>query len=1323
MNYSSITLFFFYASFSLFGGEIKISNGDVLNGNSYKYYLTYVDMDSGQFEADVYYTENVVCKTQLGTGFVSAEPYDENNNPVSSAQLIYKFNFSESGYYPSSVTWQNHLTLFSPVSLGSNRFIATSEWSLDGVHYFPLSEVETIVGQKVEVGEVHEDISLPDHTLFVYYRVRFEAFDENGGRGQFIGDSAQWNRTADQPALFNANFELVPAQLETSTLDLVSVSSAPDAHIKEGVAYPESFTSMDFDDEWDTFGKTDGNDATYAAVPAPGGRQGKAIEITAKASSNVDAPKWITWEHKLSPAMNIQGAEELVFDIYVDSLQELPAGYSMLDTSEFPFIVQLGLGNGPGIIAATWSQFGELQPGWNEVRLPINEVRLNVDGFRINLNTTDVPENERVRFFIDNLRLEPEPFPQLSVYSSGGTVTGNSIDAIYLQQISEDEYVSGEIAPDNSSDYVNLELSDGEPFCFKMEIDSNYSGDAVLKVSGESATFPLDDGFIWEGGISLNAGMNYINARVTNPLLRLGYGEHVFSVSLYIDGNLVAELPTAFPLEIYSSGTIWGRMAILTNRLDDLDQEVLSLEGLGIVVDEPKITLEVVRFYLSEREQLNEYGGVIQNSALLPSWIEYDYADQRARSIVMEMLDDLEYLLDCAEYDLVLRAEETVIEVEVSDYDATQYVTTSAGAVRQGSDPLFLIGALTRPIDGVSNLPKMGFNAMVAETSITAGWGVAGWASNGSWFVKKYLELGYTHNVATSILLSSHYANKSIMEGLGYYDVITGEEGVGMFPWNVLKVDTDPVDPENPKGSADVFDKWYTKFATKVSETNYPQVLVSVGTANEPGYGATSDSIAFEEELIAWARADSQYGFESTTAEQNQNSSEADTRWWGNDVGSYFGDFDNITLSEFFRARETSNAAEYDWQRLLDNRVNQFLGGRKDFLRSQPAIGHAEVWVKLMGRDEHFGYGQLNEQQNVKTAQTVLGTDGHDPMWLDYLRSLDPSKPIYNTEWHFLEDINPNDQNAIANRMFEGVVHGIDVGLIWIWARTDWNSNVVGADESMTRWPLTLDAIGRTSLRLRSLAGKLNDLANIDSPVRVLFSIDSNLHGNHGDYMEETRRVYDQMRTFPTGVGFLPTSLAGEVLNDPVTGPDVKLIAAHHTDCLELSAVKALKAWVDDHGGVLWFSTPVTLSNRWDEAFSAQDLASDNALDFLNTVSGVNGSSYSSASGGMVVVQENMPVLQGDSILHPLLTDQTVYVGSGPWDTALESLELRKGISGGNPILAIINHSNSAFDFSLSGGEWEDASVDDLWNRANVNTDNLTIQPYGVMLLEIPNEW
>lgn len=786
------------------------------------------------------------------------------------------------------------------------------------------------------------------------------------------------------------------------------------------------------------------------------------------------------------------------------------------------------------------------------------------------------------------------------------------------------------------------EISQDDTVSFDMELDVVQVVESQIQVTGRNVDTGQDH--TWEIPLSLRSPFTQASLHIEHPTAELGFGQLSFDLQVIdAEGTHLAQASKRSQIMAYSESAMNQQRQALLQQTQMLVARAHALTKRGIEVAEPGVTLQVATWFL-------ENGGFIQS----------DFTDQKARTRALELMEHVAGLLSRAESELNAREKGDEIEPVVQDYQAGVPFTVEHGVLKQNGKPLLLIGPLSgnAPFEAYRTI---GFNSMSQETRIRDWYNGKG-KYDAEW-MDQYLQTGLDNNLSVHLLLSSHYPPDPMPEA--FEGANSTETGVGMFPWDVLSPQTE-----------EIFEDWYKRM---IPHFQGKPALASFGTANEPGYVVSQSASNFADAFAPWLAA--HYG----SIEQ------ANARW-----GSNYESFEAIDLPSFFTHREAHVGAEYDWQRFVDDQVAPFFQKRKERLES--ATPGVPVWTKLMGHEQQFGFTQLNEHSSVAVGQNVLGTDSHDKLWLDYFKSIDPSKPVFNTEWHFMANVDPNNQDMLAKRMFEGVVHGTQVGLIWTWSRKPWDTPVLGADQSIMRWPRTIDAVGRTSLKLRSLADPLMRLAHLDGGrVRILYSLAANTH-QQLEYIHGLDEVYKNLNQNASGHRF--------VFSHRLQGSDlegVELLAMPKTRYIEANSAEVIAQWVRS-GGTLWVTERSEWLDPW--GMSINDMDSD-----LREALGSEGAH--AMGDGHVVVGDAPPLSK---------------FCTGPWaqnveGQAVRTVDIRHTGTREHGFISITNDSDKAVTITLGDaqGRWQPMNSEayDLWNRQHINLDSVIKLPaYGVKLLE-----
>jgi hypothetical protein len=676
------------------------------------------------------------------------------------------------------------------------------------------------------------------------------------------------------------------------------------------------------------------------------------------------------------------------------------------------------------------------------------------------------------------------------------------------------------------------------------------------------------------------------------------------------------------------------------------------LASRKILTEEPRITLEVADLFLTD-------------------FIPGDYYKQKERRIAHTLLDQVSSLLDKAGTGLNQRETHAYREQPIPHkYDPARPIKiTNGGRLYQdtpaGPAPLLLFGMQFGPPSRVS---KLGYNSLLFET-------------NGDYFrpgkrLRNEILDAATHGLAAHLLFSTHYITR-----------IPGSSQAShvMMPYDILAAETRPI-----------LAKTYRDVLPPLrNETN----LVSLGTANEPGYSVHANATHWEARLRQWLR------------ERYDNRIEnLDTRW-----KTVHANFDEINFRDVLRATRSNPAISYDWETFRAST----LGTHFRFMREE--IGHdvpdRMIWVK---KYHPFGFAQIDPAVLFDEGSTI-----HDwssiltPFSTDFSRGIDPSAPLSCTEWKLVPGLTSTTLDAPTApgvlRVFENYARGLSMAVVWKWARRPWRA--MGDHYTITRYPTAMDTIGRTGHRLQQLAPVFDRLSTLgDGSVAILYDKVSDLHQGSKIYEHDPvtgiEALYWRLNQNSAGVRILHAGRA-----TPADYTSRRLIAAGTANALDPTTMRNLRNWVTEEGGTLWLTAPGALaSDPWGNPHTDPALA-----DLIATATKPG---EHALGKGQVVVD---PAWTGyESFLtgpYPVNTDDSSPV--------IHDVECRYvAPAAGEPgYIYILNRTASAHSIQLRDTATQKmwsipANATEIWqqrNRTPATDSTLTLAPYEVLLFEIPS--
>ncbi len=985
-------------------------------------------------------------------------------------------------------------------------------------------------------------------------------------------------------------------------------------HLHGNAVYPDFVFDMSDASGWKNFGSIEGHLLKQYPAPFPDDPARKGLLFSCRMTTkNAKAPGWVGWQYNLDPDLNIVGANEVELDIYP------------FQKYDFPITARFGSHKGFGILPCTWSDIVlKLEPNrWNTVRIPIKKSRPSTDTLRFDFNTRNpkIEHQKEYKMLIGAIRFAPAPEEPLAVHSAKITGTPPIVNGLLLN-------------------HGAAELTDGNKLSYQMELQLTEPLEGVLQLTNGTETLRKE--------VSLKPPFTVIEVEIDNAAAFFGKGkQEIRSVILDKDNKQLASLERPLKVECFSTPEMESRRQELLGKLVTLEKQREALAAAGIPAEIPAISLTAARLFLDH-------------------FVLDDFNRQKQFRIANEELDDVADILKRAETELTAYRTKQITESAVTPYDPALPLQIKNGVICQSGRPILLVGPLAGmpAVDWSVYASRLGFNSLVVETNmdywLNIGNGrkkvISGFSDLFQTPVKytgehtrldEYLKLARENKLAANLLLSSHYCKNLPSDLKAARDPSSTH---GNFDWNVLA-------PE----AKEAFRRMYANIMPYLE--NNPQ-LISLGTANEPGYQVTDKSTDFQRGFIVYLN------------EKYSNVDELNKAWKSN-----YSSLDAIDLKSVFKLAESSSGAKVDWDAFVSLQVSSFYGFLRDTLLA--SLPEKQIWVKLMGG---MGYEMLDEEENIGLGQNVSGTDHSEPMWLDHLRSLYPGLPVVNQEWHFVRAGYTSNAAFLANRMFLGVTRGMQSATIWRGIRADWNSKNHGHVESFSRYPFALESIGRTAYRMRMLYPVLVRLQQLDGGgVRLYYDKKAHLiRGN--DYVKTLTECYEKLRINPQGARFVYPNRLEQLEN-------VRLIAAGALRDIPAESAQKLEKWVAA-GGTLWLAAPCT----WNDYYGQQP---ELPAAFAKALSASGVTRY--GQGAVVTASDwtgyraffTGPVTDDDRVECRVLTTP----------------------DGKPEYIALVNLENAPRKVRLQG---QSGTVDDLWNNTRVKlSDEMELAPFEVKLLKL----
>jgi hypothetical protein len=309
-----------------------------------------------------------------------------------------------------------------------------------------------------------------------------------------------------------------------------------------------------------------------------------------------------------------------------------------------------------------------------------------------------------------------------------------------------------------------------------------------------------------------------------------------------------------------------------------------------------------------------------------------------------------------------------------------------------------------------------------------------------------------------------------------------------------------------------------------------------------------------------------------------------DIRKLNNLWGSSFSDFESIQFEVPVPTNLIGTPQWYDWCRFNMDRVNDWFTYIHDRMKSYDPEGLQTIkYVSgvFAGRRSHG-----LDFETLCRLQEVMGCDFHTTpkgarhtwwsstrdipkegprqawedryalQWrnqtgsLDFMSSVQPDKPIYDSEWHSLSTGKWRDPNLsheyVRASLWLAYLHGTQATQVWYWGRRA-DGTPRGGDgfwASLMTQPIALNAFGQTMKELNASAQAISALANAPKQVYIFYSEESAIQDP--DYASSLRTIHEALSLLGLRVGFVTRTMLAEA--DDVQGryPAIVLPPAEH---------------------------------------------------------------------------------------------------------------------------------------------------------------------------------
>ncbi|MDR1283475.1 MAG: beta-galactosidase [Opitutaceae bacterium] len=1034
-----------------------------------------------------------------------------------------------------------------------------------------------------------------------------------------------------------------------------TASPAADAAAAAATVFPETAFLTDIPGEWHAAGHTDGN--RIGVRPAKDPETGAPLTEFFFDARNL-RKRWLHWQKNFPAPLDRAALGGIRFEVF--PITPIPASLRL----------QVGLPLAVKDIGPAWqTTFGQLVPGrWNQVETRAGANRHpHPSGIRILLDISrpDVPQKQEVRFLIRNLL--PLDGGALATHPpSVPAAVSTPVSDAWIQQKSPAEL----LVTDAIS--ATLDIAVERPL------------QAILQLAPATTIAPAASAasasILASAPVELRPPVTRIEFRHTPPATApFVPGPHALQLTLVtlatpppppLPSTLLLHTTRPLTFTAYDPADFLQKLAAARARLEKLRARADALDAQAIAIAEPRITLETADLFLRR-------------------FIPDDWDRQKERAIARTLLRQTETLLDKAARELDERASRIVIEKSIPNpYDSGVPIkTASNGRLRQNGKPILLFGSQMESNQFADNalLPRLGFDSVLIEIPANS--------YKKNTLLADCLRTARNNHLAVHLLFSTHYI-KTLPTN--------AHVGHVMLPYDIL-------DPRTRPLLARAYEDILPPLA---SFSN----LVSIGTANEPGYTIGQQATNYETAFRRWL-----------ATQEAGDITRANARWH-----TTFPTIDAITLPQLlstqnaplppsartdatFAARPGNPATRLDWERFRTKIFASHFRFMRDNVRQH--LPCTMVWVK---KYHSLGYDQIDPEALYDAGATSHNWSSIvNPLHSDYARGIDRDALLGCTEWklvpgHTPDTIDTANPAAGPLLMFENYARGLTYGIVWKWTRRGWRD--AGDHHTWPRYPLATEAIGRASLRLRQLAPVFDRLATLgDGTVALLFDKNSHLAQGEKTYQHDNHTgiesLYWRLNRNSAGVRILHAGRA--------TAADFstrRLIAAGTANALDPTTMRHLRNWIAEEGGTLWLTAPGTLAaDPWGNPHTDPALA-----DLIATATKPG---EHALGKGRVVID---PAWTGyESFLtgpYPVNTDDSSPV--------IRDVECRYvAPAAGEPgYIYILNRTSLPHSIRLRDTATQKtvsipANATEIWqqrNRTPATDPTLTLAPYEVLLFEIP---
>jgi len=459
------------------------------------------------------------------------------------------------------------------------------------------------------------------------------------------------------------------------------------------------------------------------------------------------------------------------------------------------------------------------------------------------------------------------------------------------------------------------------------------------------------------------------------------------------------------------------------------------------------------------------------------------------------------------------------------------------------------------------------------------------------------------------------------------------------------------------------------------------------------------------------------------------NLAELNRRW-----GTAFVSFDAVRLELPLDSAVKGSAAWYDWCRFNMDRVNAWFAFLRDEVRKYDpsALCHVKLVSDFWLTPRHERDNGIDYETLPAQVEDIAGSDSApeplhtfrrfnpiaewsstysmgwqaETMIYDFLQSVAPNKPIYDSEYHAFSAgswcapyLSPEYVRAV---LWLGTLHGLALNQTWFWPRgADGglpHRSQEGFYGSMGMLPVALDAYGRAMRELNLHAADIAALAAAPRPVRLFYSTDSAIQSP--GFLAATTKAYEAAYFGGSAVGFVTEQmLAGASAAQMKAYPLVIIPSATHVSD---GAVAQLRRYSESGGTVVRFgATSLERTVYGDERPKS-------ALDFLGRAPQIE------ASDPVESIGRHLALLAAQAgVRNPVSCRDPD--GKLAWGVRCIGVPSARGL-----LVSLVNVGRRAQTVVLQLDRRGGRTPEDLLTGAQLGPGPVTLRPLEVRLLLLP---